>query len=282
METLTAADLLARLTDRVQHYGNAEAIVAFSGGVDSSVVLGVAARALGTSRVLAVTATSPAVPQREIDLAAELAASVGVAHRVVPTQEVLLEAYARNDADRCFHCKVELFGVLRRLAKEAGTTGAVLLAGTNLDDLSDVRPGVRANELFGVRNPLAEEGLGKEAVRRVARELGLAAADKPAAACLSSRVAYGLRIDSHLLGRIATAEDVIRQLGFHDCRVRHFGQIAKIEVPIEEMDRFFDAETRLTIVNELRRLGWAHVTVDLAGLRSGSMNNLLPQQESLM
>ena len=270
---LDEADVITRLDQRVLDYGAGEAIVAFSGGVDSSVVLAIAARALGAGKVVAVTATSPAVPETEIEFAANLAASMDVEHRVVATQEVSLEAYARNDADRCFHCKVELFGVLRRLAAEAGQRGAVVLAGTNADDLTDVRPGVRANQLFGVRNPLAEEGMTKAAVRSVAHELGLATADKPAAACLSSRVAHGIRIDPELLATIGAAEAMLRRLGFADCRVRHFGQVAKVEVPADEMWRVFDGENREVITATLRELGWAHVTLDLGGLQSGSMNS---------
>ncbi|MEX2183767.1 MAG: ATP-dependent sacrificial sulfur transferase LarE [Chloroflexota bacterium] len=267
------ADMLALLDQRVRGYGEREAIVAFSGGVDSSVVLAVAARALGSDRVLAVTAASPAVPETEIESAGDFAASLSVTHRVVATQEVSLEAYARNDAERCFHCKVELFGVLRRLAAEAGQRGAVLLAGTNADDLTDIRPGVRANQLFGVRNPLADEGMTKAAVRSVAHELGLGTADKPAAACLSSRIAHGIRIDPALLARIGTAEQMLRQLGFTDCRVRHFGQIAKIEVAGDEMWRIFAGGNRELIAMTLRELGWSHVTLDLAGIQSGSMNS---------
>ncbi|HEX9235864.1 MAG TPA: ATP-dependent sacrificial sulfur transferase LarE, partial [Actinomycetota bacterium] len=223
-----------RLQDRIHAYGSTQGMVAFSGGVDSSTVLAVAARALGHRFVTAVTAISPSYPEGELEQAAELAASMGVRHRVIRTHEVDREAYARNDPDRCFHCKTELYTTIGRIVKRAGGEGAVVMAGANADDLLDVRPGLRAGQLRGVRNPLLEEGAGKEAVRALAQFLGLPVADKPALACLSSRVTFGVRITPELLARIDRAERLVRALGFDPVRVRHLGETASIEVPAGE------------------------------------------------
>jgi pyridinium-3,5-biscarboxylic acid mononucleotide sulfurtransferase len=264
--------LVAALEARIARYGSAPALVAFSGGVDSSVVVAVAARALGPSRVLAATAVSAAVPEREVREAAATAAAIGVEHRVVETRELGLEAYTRNDESRCFHCKVELYSALRRLHATAARDGRLLLTGTNADDLADVRPGIRAGLLLEARSPLVDEGMGKAAVRTMAHALGLPNAAKPAAACLSSRVAHGIRITPALLGRIEAAEEEMRALGFSDVRVRHFGDVAKVEVPLDEVPLLLEASRRASVVAILRARGWRHLTVDLEGLRSGSMN----------
>lgn len=270
-----ADGLLARLEGRVAGYGASRALVALSGGVDSSVVLAVAARALGREAVTAVTAVSPSYPAGELEGARVVAAGVGVAHRVVRTHEVEREAYARNDPQRCFHCKNELYGTLTRLAaREAGPDVAVL-AGANADDLGDFRPGLAAGDRHGIRNPLLEEGLGKAAVRAVARGLGLPVADKPALACLSSRVAYGIRITPDLLSRIDRAERDVRALGFDTVRVRHLGAIASIEVPGPDVRRLLGHPRLPEVKASLRSLGWGRVTVDLAGYRTGSLNQAL-------
>ena len=204
--------LLERLERRIVGYGSHRAVVAFSGGVDSAMVTALAARALGPERVTAVTAVSPSYPAGELESARETVAALAVAHTVVETREVEREAYARNDAMRCYHCKAELYGVLRRIAAEA--RGSVVLAGANADDQLDVRPGLMAAEQQGVRNPLLEEGVGKADVRALAAHLGLAVAGKPALACLSSRLAFGIRITPDLLARIDRAEQAVRALGF--------------------------------------------------------------------
>jgi len=265
------------LEQRVRSYGLPDALVALSGGVDSAVVLAVAARALGTGHVTAMTALSPSYPAGEIDSAREVAASVGVEHRTVRTAELERAEYARNDALRCFHCKLELFTAMAVLAEsiQGGSDGVQILAGANADDVHDFRPGLRAAAQFGVRNPLLDEGLGKEEVREVARDLRLPVADKPALACLSSRVAFGLRITPGLLARIDRAEEAVRDLGFGQVRVRHFGERATIEVPEAEVDRL-RADPRLpAVLHHLRSLGWDEVAVDPKGYRSGSMNATL-------
>jgi uncharacterized protein len=271
------AELGARLEERIAAYRAARALVAFSGGVDSSVVLALAVRALGPSAVEAVTAVSPSYPSGELEAAADVARSIGAHHRVIDTHEVERDAYARNDGMRCFHCKTELYVSLGKLARAEETlvAGAVVLAGANADDLGEFRPGLRAAEQLGVRNPLMEERVGKEAVRALARSIGLEVADKPALACLSSRVAYGVRISHELLSRIDQAEQAVRSLGFRSVRVRHFGKVASIEVSPEEVDRLV-ADPRLPVLGaRLHDLGWEDVAVDMDGYRPGRMNETL-------
>jgi pyridinium-3,5-biscarboxylic acid mononucleotide sulfurtransferase len=189
------------------------------------------------------------------------------------------EAYARNDAMRCFHCKTELYATLEKLVSEHAAVGIAVLAGANADDASDFRPGLEAARQRGVRNPLLEEGIGKPLVRAMARHLGLPVADKPALACLSSRVAYGVRITPELLVQIDRAEQAVRSLGFDVVRVRHLGQTATIEVVAEDVPRL-SAHVRLPeLLDELRRLGWLEVGVDPEGYRTGSLNVLLADED---
>ena len=264
-------DTLARIEDRVRSYGTNAVLVALSGGVDSAVVTAVSARARGASNVTAVTAVSPSYPAGELETARSLALEIGVTHRVIETHEVEREAYARNDELRCFHCKTELYATLSRLAATAGP-GVAVLAGANADDLADVRPGLRAATQHGVRNPLLEENVGKVEVRTIARALGLSVAEKPALACLSSRVAFGLPITPSLLSRVDRAEQAVRRLGFDSVRVRHRGTAATIEVPVEDLERLHDHGALDGVLAELRSLGWDDVSVDPAGYRQGSLN----------
>jgi uncharacterized protein len=266
------ADVTDRVERRIAGYGSDRAVVAFSGGVDSAVVTALAARAMGPARITAVTAVSPSYPAGELESARDTAAALSVAHRVIETREVEREAYLRNDALRCYHCKAELYSVLRRLAAESD--GSVVLAGANADDRLDVRPGLLAAEQQGVRNPLLEEGVGKAAVRAVATRLGLAVAAKPALACLSSRVAFGVRITSGLLARIDRAEQMVRALGFDPVRVRHFGDRATIEVAPEDVERLVAHAGLPDLLVALRAFGWRDVEVDPAGYRQGRMNVL--------
>lgn len=271
-DTGEIADLIRRLEDRIRSYGSGSAIVAFSGGVDSAAVLACAARALSATSVTAVTALSPSYPAGELEQARRVAWSLGTQHRTVETGEVQKEHYARNGAMRCFHCKTELYSTLRRLASSE-YPDAVILAGANADDVSDFRPGLQAAVRHAVRNPLLEEGLGKPLIRAIARQLGLVVADKPALACLASRVAYGIRVTPELLERIDRAEQAIRALGFPSVRMRHFGELAKIELPAPDIARFIAHPRREEITALLRSLGWNHITLDLEGQRSGSMNS---------
>ncbi|MGH2556635.1 MAG: ATP-dependent sacrificial sulfur transferase LarE [Actinomycetota bacterium] len=276
-------DTVQRLERAIEAYGATRAVVAFSGGVDSAVVVALAARALGHGAVTAVTAVSPSYPAGELDAARQVAGALGVAHRTVRTHEVEREAYARNDAMRCFHCKTELYATLARLVSELGGPGTVVMAGANADDVQDFRPGLQAARQRGVRNPLLEEGIGKPIVRAIARRLGLAGtvADKPALACLSSRVAYGIRITPELLARIDRGEQAVRGLGFDVVRLRHLGDRATIEVPAENVGRLKGHPALQGLLRELRGLGWREVAVDPDGYRAGSLNALLTEGDLL-
>jgi len=238
------------------------ALVAYSGGVDSALVMAVAHEQLG-SRALACIGVSPSYPTREMRHAIELARQLGVPYRTVNTEEYLDPRYAANDASRCFFCKTELFDQLCRIAREEGW-GAVL-DGNNASDLGDDRPGMTAARQHGVRSPLLEAGITKVEVRLIARELGLSAWDKPAMACLSSRVPRGVHITPELLKQIELAEDVLVELGFRQFRVRHHGEIARIELPADELPRAL--ELRRQIVEGVRKAGYRHVALDLAGFR---------------
>jgi uncharacterized protein len=248
-------------------------IVAFSGGVDSTLVLRAAQDALG-DRVLAVTGRSPAVPSWEIEEAMDLARGMGASHRILETEELSRSEYVRNAPDRCYHCKTELFEKLERLAEEESFRWVV--DGTNLDDLGDHRPGMRARREHRVRSPLVEAGMTKEDVRRCSREYGLPTADKPAFACLASRFPYGTPVTLEGLKRVEAAEKVIRDLGFRQFRVRHHGDVARLEVEPTELTRAFDAEVRARIVRGLRGAGYRYVSLDLEGYRAGSLNEVLP------
>ncbi len=257
------------LERRIRSYGE-RAVVAFSGGVDSSLVVALASRALTASAVTAVTAVSASYPAGELELAERVAADLGVAHRTVETHEVEREAYARNDEMRCYHCKAELYATLAAIASSAGD-GFSVLAGANADDLDDFRPGLWAGERAGIRNPLLEERVGKATVREIARTLGLRVADKPALACLSSRVAGGIRITPELLERIDAAEWVVRELGFDVVRVRHRGDIATIEVESGDVERLRGHPGLGRTLEAIRALGWSRVAVDRDGYRQGSV-----------
>lgn len=256
--------------------GDGDAAVAVSGGVDSAVVLAAAVRAVGASRVTAVTARSPAVPEEELAIAAATARAVGVTHEVVATDEGADPGYVRNSGDRCYFCKQELYGRIAELATARAAAGVVLLDGTNADDLGDHRPGRAAAVEAGVRSPLAEVGLTKADVRAVARAWGLAVAEKPAQPCLASRVAYGVAVTPERLRRVERAERFLRErFGLEVLRVRsEAGEHARIEVPRDAIERLNDAFAG--VERELLALGFASVSVDPVGFRSGSLNAALP------
>jgi uncharacterized protein len=267
---MTPAGALGRVEARIRGYGKGRATVAHSGGVDSSVVVAVAARALGPDAVTAVTAVSPSLPRGELEAARRVARDRGVRHRTIRTHEVERDAYARNDAMRCFHCKTELYATLERVA-ELGADDTVVLTGANADDAIERRPGLRAGEPFSVRSPLLEEGIGKEAVRAIARALGLPVAEKPALACLSSRVAFGIRVTPELLGRIDRAEEAVRALGFEQVRVRHFGDAASIEVEPARVSALLRHQGLPAVLSRIRAWGWHRVEVAPDGYRAGRM-----------
>ena len=249
--------------------GFGRAVVAYSGGVDSAYLTARAHEVLG-ERALAVTAVSPSLSSRELHSARELAAGRGWRHEVVSTHEVEREEYARNDPDRCYWCKTELFDVLGPLAAKRDAT---VVVGTNVDDLGDIRPGLRAARERSARAPMVEAGLTKSEIRSLSRAMGLPTSDKPASPCLASRFAYGVRVTAEGLERIERAEEIVRSLGFQIFRVRDHGDLARVEVPPDEIDRA--VSVRASIESGLRELGWRYVTLDLTGFRSGSMNEVL-------
>jgi uncharacterized protein len=244
------------------------AIVAFSGGVDSSLVAAATARVLG-ERSIAVTAVSPALATGELDGARAVARAVGIAHRVVSTDELARAGYRANGPDRCYHCKSELYD---RLAAIAATDGyAAVFSGANVDDLGDVRPGLRAAAEHGVRHPLVEAGFAKRDIRRVAHELSLPSADKPAMPCLASRVPFGTEVDPSMLAQIDRAERALRDLGYRELRVRHLGVHAQVELGDADLGSVaVDGAARARIVAAVAAAGYRDVTIDARPLRSGS------------
>ena len=244
-------------------------IVAYSGGVDSAVLAVAASKALG-SDALAVTAVSPSLARREREAAARLAAAAGFTHHEVSTHELDRPEYVRNESDRCFWCKTELFEVLRPLAQERSATIAV---GTNLDDLGDHRPGIQAARINEVATPLVDAGFSKDDVRELARAWNLPVSEKPASPCLASRFAYGVSVSAEGLERVDRAEEALRALGFEVLRVRDHGDLARVEVPLDDIERA--AGLSSSIASALKELGFKFVTLDLAGFRSGSLNDVL-------
>ncbi len=244
-------------------------LVAFSGGVDSTLVLKVASDALGPS-ARAVTALSPTFPQNELKQVQGLSRAIGVPLQLVQTDQLQIDEFVKNDVNRCFHCKTDLYGLLSGIREQEGFK--VIVDGTNVDDLGEDRPGIRAAREWGVRSPLVEAEMGKSDIRELARYLGLANWDKPAAACLSSRVVRGLPITKIYLSRIDHAEAFLMEQGFRQVRVRLHGELARIEVEASEIPRLLDAAMRAIVVEKLQSLGFATVTIDLEGYRAGGGN----------
>jgi pyridinium-3,5-biscarboxylic acid mononucleotide sulfurtransferase len=260
---------LARL--RADLAGLGRVVVACSGGVDSALLAVVAHQELGPA-ALAVTAVSPAVPAEEVARVEALAAEFGFRWRAVRTEELARGGYVANAGDRCYHCRSELFDVLGPVAAAEGP-GVAIAVGTIVDDLSDHRPGQRAAAERGIRTPLADAGFTKVDVRAAARALGLAVWDKPAAACLASRIPYGTPVTLGTLDRVGRAEAAVRVLGFADLRVRHYGDLARLEVPLADLPRVL--ERRADVVAAVIGAGYLYATLDLEGLRSGNLNAAL-------
>ncbi len=250
-------------------------LVAFSGGVDSALVLKVACDSLGTENVLAVTADSPSYPKEELDNAVKLGQEFGLngRHLVIKTEEVENPNYVQNPLNRCFFCKDELYTKLQSIAQENNIPH--IIDGANLSDQKDFRPGRKAAFKFGIKSPLIEAELDKEEIRQIAKELNLSIWDKPAMACLSSRVPYGEKITPEKLAQIEQAESFLRTLGFRQLRVRHHDKIARIELEPTEISKFLNKENRQKVAKRFKEIGFLYITLDLEGYRTGSLNESL-------
>jgi len=245
------------------------AVLAYSGGVDSSLLLKAASEAMG-ARLVAITAVSETYPGGELKAASAFATSLGVAHRILRTTELEHEAFAQNASDRCYHCKTELFGKLSEIARHESLP--FVLDGSNTDDLKDLRPGRKAAESYSVRSPLIEAGFCKADIRQFALSLNLPMWNKPSLACLSSRIPFGTRITRDVLDKIQQAEDLLHGFGFSQVRVRHHGDTARIEIEKTEFALLLSDDMPNVIVSSLKALGYTYVCLDLAGYRTGSMN----------
>jgi pyridinium-3,5-biscarboxylic acid mononucleotide sulfurtransferase len=274
LETAVGGETVAKLRvleERLAGLGNL--MVAYSGGVDSAFLAATAHRVLG-ARMLAVLADSPSLARRDMEQASAFAEAMGMPLRVVQTEELERPEYARNDADRCFHCKDELFNVMEKLGAQLGFTS--IAYGMNADDRRDFRPGQRAARDHAVLAPLAEAQLSKDEIRALARAAGYTLWDRPAAPCLSSRVEYGRTVTREVLEQVEKAEESLRQLGFREMRVRHHGKVARVEIARHELPCALSMEMLDAINAGLRQAGFQYVTLDCAGFRSGSLNAILP------
>ena len=262
---------LHALEARLQQLGSL--LVAYSGGVDSAFLAATAHRVLG-SRMLAVLADSPSLARRDMEQATAFAQSLDMPLRVILTEELDKPEYQRNDASRCFHCKTELFTGMEALGRELGFQN--IAYGMNADDTKDFRPGQRAAQEHEVLAPLADVSLSKVEVRALAKAAGYPLWDRPAAPCLSSRVEYGRTVTREILEQVERAEESMRQLGFVEFRVRHHGDLARVEIARAELPRALTMEMLDTITAALKHIGFQYITLDCAGFRSGSMNAILP------
>jgi len=267
---MTAQGKFSRLKGNLKQMGRA--IIAYSGGVDSTFLLK-AATLSGMKDIIAVTASSESLPEEELSFAMEMTSSLNVRHRIIFTEELVDENFSNNPPERCYYCKKELFSKLREIADHEGIE--YILDGTNADDLNDWRPGRRAAGEFGVRSPLLEAGLTKTEIRELSRLLDLKTWNKPATPCLASRFPFGQKITAEALERVKKAEGFIKGLGIDDLRVRDHGEIARIEIPVNDFPRLMDEKARSMIVDFLKSLGYIYITLDLQGLRSGSLNEML-------
>ncbi len=260
----------------LQRMGNA--LVAYSGGADSTFLLKAAVDALGRDNVLAVTADSPTYQPSELKNAKKMARKLGARHIVIYTNELDNPNFSANPVDRCYYCKSELFSRLKELAKKEGISFVV--DASNIDDRLDYRPGAKAKEELGIRSPLQEAGFSKLDIRRFSKKLGLSTWNKPAMACLASRLPYGEKISEDKLMRIEMAEDFLRRLGFRQVRVRRHGDVARVEVPPGRIKLLNEGRIRGKIINKFKTLGFMYITLDLQGYRTGSLNEVLQRKKS--
>ena len=254
-----------------------DVIVAFSGGVDSTFVLKVAQETIG-NRVLALTTTSPTMPDQDRISALEMAQQIGARHLVIESNELEIPGYAQNPLNRCYLCKHNLFTVCETKARELGIK--TIVDGLNLDDLHDYRPGIKAASEMSVRHPLVEAEMTKAEVRELSRTLGLPTWDRPASPCLSSRFPYGTTITEEGLRKVEQGEQLLHALGFKVARVRYHGDVARLEVDANEIARLLEPSTRDLVAAELKKIGFRFVTVDLRGFRSGSLNEGIATPQS--
>ncbi len=261
------------LQDILRSFG--KVIIAYSGGVDSTFLLKAAVETLGGDNVLPSIGISGSLAQSQFQLALDSADEMGVEVLQVNLDELRDEKYSANKADRCFHCKSHLFGVLTKLAKDKGIP--YVLCGSNFDDKDDYRPGNRAATVFNVRSPLMEAEMTKPDIRSLSRKLGLQTAEMPASPCLASRIAYGLEVTEENLKQVELAEDYLRSLGFVEFRVRHHGSVARIEVADDDFEKI--AKIRRKIADKFKETGFKFVALDLQGFRSGALNEVLTEEQ---
>ncbi|MCX5706877.1 MAG: ATP-dependent sacrificial sulfur transferase LarE [Candidatus Omnitrophica bacterium] len=246
-------------------------LIAFSGGVDSSLLLKVVSLLLPRDKILAVTANSETYPKNELVLAKDIAKRLGVRHKVIKTQELKDQSFIANTIERCYFCKAELFSRLGDIARSLKLN--VVLDASNVSDKNDFRPGDKAKIKFGIRSPLLEAGFSKEDIRKLSKKLGLSTWNKPALACLASRIPYGTKISLPLLERIEEAEAYLKRIGFNQVRLRHYNSLCRIEVPKEKILALISKYQE--VVDKLKKLGYNYVTVDLEGYRTGSLNEVI-------
>jgi len=270
---LDRTEKLQKLQDILR--GMESVVVGFSGGVDSTFLLKVAVEIL-KDKVMAITASSYTFPQREMMEAIEFAKNLGVKHMVIRSEELEIDGFSQNPKDRCYYCKRELFSKIIDIAKNEGFK--YVIDGANFDDTGDYRPGMRAARELEVRSPLLEAELTKEDIRSLSKEMSLPTWNKPSFACLSSRVPYGQEITKEKLHMIDCSEQFLMDLGFRQIRVRHHGDIARIEVSPDERNKFFDTEIMDKVAKRLKQIGFSYVTLDLKGYRTGSMNEVLERE----
>jgi uncharacterized protein len=270
-------DALKRLECHIEKMGSLA--VAYSGGVDSTFLLKVAHDVL-QDRVIAVTARSSTYPEREFEEAAEFARSAGIKHIVIQSEELEIEGFTNNPPNRCYLCKYELFSKIKEVAEKYRIR--YIVEGSNIDDLGDYRPGMQAIKELGIISPLKDAGLGKDAIRKLSKQMGLPTWDKSAFACLASRFPYGVKITRDKLAMVDRAEQYLLNLGFKQVRVRHHGDTARIEVAEAERLKFFDLELMENIYKQFQKIGFAYTALDLKGYRTGSMNEVIDTQQNIL